>query len=301
MESNWLINIGVIYSMRLVLMSFYAICVFILSTVLPFITQNDVATFSNSFLQRIGMILVVNKIYIAIFCGVYTLIYTLLPQWVWMWIEKNWLKSKVLDRIIPELLGGDLHQHRITLFRETNYMMAVVLNYCALISHLFSQDKWKWSLYLPWPPRGRYLVVDTRCGLQYKHSFAMFRVEENEPKACDSIAAYIRYTQTSFLAQSLPDISDIDFKNIPTLRDVPKNRRKDVARYMTVGFNREFAILKRLNRRAKHFYGTTIFKEGGKPWGVLLIDSITQAPPFTDLARERFDSFSKTLSNIVSI
>jgi hypothetical protein len=200
--------------------------------------------------------------------------------------------------MIPELLGGDLEQHRITLFRETNYIVAFLRHYCAFFTYLFSKEKWKCKLFLNFPKRGRYLIIDIRFGLQYQKSLTMFRVEHNEQKFCDGIASYIRYRRTSVSVPDLPDVSDVDLRNVNTITDIRKGRRKDMARYMQEGFIRDLNTLKTINRRARHFYGTIITKRDSTPWGVLLIDSVSPDDPFNPEVKKRFDSFAVTLSAI---
>lgn len=285
--------------MRLSAGVIYTICVFILSVVLPFYDQKDLSAVPE-FLRSIVEFFLSHRILTSSLSGAYVLAYTFIPQGVFLWREKKKLKKQILERMIPELLGGDLLQHRITLFREIDYPRAFVFHYWGLICQVvFGTGKWK--LYLKWPPRGRYLVVNQRCGLQYKRSHVMFRVEENEPQNCDGIAAYIRFNQASCLTQNLPDISDINLAAVQTLRDVPKNRRKDFALYMKAGYTRDMDSFKRINRKARHFYGTMIMHTDGRPWGVLLMDSIGNDAPFNEHVRGRFDSFAKTLSCIVAL
>jgi len=54
-----------------------------------------------------------------------------------------------------------------------------------------------------------------------------------------------------------------------------------------------------MHRKAKHFYGTIIPRKGGKLWGVLLVDSTSEDNPFTDATKDRFNSFAKTITEII--
>lgn len=272
-----------------------------LTVVLKFYDLKEVESSNlNILIKDILKILVSNKTITATVCGIIIFLNSIIPSWVSPYKARNRLKKKFVERINRELLGDNPELHRITLFKETNYFCAVLKNYRNLVNHLFYENKWRWRLYLKWPKRGKYLMVNTRYGLQYEKSSTMFRIELNEPKLCCGIAGYIRYRQTSMHVADLPNINDINFKSIRTPEEVKKNKRKDVEDYMEGGFI-DFNSLRKMHRKAKHFYGTIITKKDGYPWGVLLVDSISDKDPFTPEVKKRFNSFATSISDIINM
>lgn len=179
--------------------------------------------------------------------------------------------------------------------------MSVIRNYWYLIVHLiFYKEKWK--LYKKIPRFGRYLIVDTRCSQYYKRSSTMFRIEENRSDLCNGIAAYIRCRETSVSVPDLPNINDIDLTNINNVQEIqPPNRQEDVRRYMQEGFINDFLTLRKMHRKALHFYGTIITRKDGSPWGVLLVDSICERTPFTKEIQKRVNSFAISISDIINM
>lgn len=276
------------------------ICIFILAVVVKFYTPADLEKLPT-ILKGALTYLVVHKGITATICGGYIFVYSLFPKWILPHKEKGRLIKEMLKRINTELLGGDPQLHRVTLFKETCYVKALIKNYWMLIRHLFYSNRWRSKLYLKWPQWGRYLIIDARYGLQYEKSSTMFKIEHNELESCHGIAGCIRFKQMSMLLVNLPDIRDIDFKDIKKIRSVNRNRRKDVLCYMKEGFIRDFEALRKMHRKARHFYGTIITKKDGSPWGVLLIDSISDNHPFTPEVKARFNSFATSLCDIINL
>lgn len=274
-------------------------CVFLL-TLLPFLTIEKVNFVTPLLFKDFLILIVSNKLKTVIFCGLYIFIYTVFPKWVFPYNDKNKLIKDIMQRVNTELLGGSLQQHRVTLFKEVNYFNALIRNYIALVYHLFHINRWKAKLYFRILPRGHYLVVSRRHGLHCERSSTMFRIDKNNVED-NGIASYIRCMESSLHKPDLPEINDIDFKNIRSIREVAKNRRKEVARYMREGFIRDFNCLRLLHHKARHFYGTIITKKDGTPWGVLLVDSIGTFDPFTPIVRKRFDSFATTVCSIINM
>jgi hypothetical protein len=52
--------------------------------------------------------------------------------------------------------------------------------------------------------------------------------------------------------------------------------------------------------KARHFLGSVIYRKGGKPWGMLLVDSIAPNSPFNDALVDKFKIYSQVLTDIVS-
>jgi hypothetical protein len=69
---------------------------------------------------------------------------------------------------------------------------------------------------------------------------------------------------------------------------------------MKMGFIDDFAILKKIHRKARHFYGT-IIKKNGKVWGVLLVDSVSTKNPFKSRVRSEFICFAQTIEIFINM
>ena len=141
------------------------------------------------------------------------------------------------------------------------------------------------------------------CGLHYKSSYTILRVEKNEVEKKNGIASLIRFTGMAAGIFDLPDISDItpeELLDAKELVDIKKGKRRRLKDYMKRGCIWDFKALKRLNRRGRHFYGT-IIEKGEDIWGVLLMDSEAIKNPIVAKNKERFDSFAKTVGGIINI
>lgn len=274
-----------------------AFSIFLLTAIIPFVDEKIILGTNDVLLRNLLTLTLEYKIQLLIFCGLYVFIYTLFPKWVFPFQEKKRLKRELLKRINIELFGGDLETHRITLFKETGYLVAVILNYWNLIKHLiFYRDKWK--LYLRMPEIGKYLIVDTRCGLHFEKSSTMFRIELSRPAKCNGVAGYIRYRRQSVSVLDLPDINNIDLNNLDYVNRI---RKENVYDYMSKGFIVNMDILKKMHRKAMHFYGTIITERDGSIWGVLLADSVGINNNFTAEVKTRFDSFATSISDIINM
>lgn len=252
--------------------------------------------------QIIAKILITNAPLTILACGIYTVCYGLVPSWLFTRKERNRLKKKFIDRIHSELLDGKADMHRVTLFREISYKKALVRNYISLFQHLFSNNRWRWKLYVLPPKPGRYLAVDLRCGRPYqKNSSTMFYVETNEEKDCEGIAGYIRFKTCKASITDLPDVNDVDLKGYVKIDDIKsKIVKKKVTQYMEDGYIKEFSSLRKMHSKARHFFGTSINKSDGSPWGVLLIDSIATESPFNPELEKRFDSFAISVYDMIN-
>ncbi len=146
-------------------------------------------------------------------------------------------------------------------------------------------------------------MVYLRCGLHLeKSSSTMFRSELNDRKKCTGVAGYIRYLRAAAMVERLPDITDIDLMKLSRIEDLPKDddRRNRLVTYMQGGFIRNLETLKKIHRKARHFYGTIIERKG-QHWGVLLVDSISNNSPFTGTIKKRMDSFAITINNVIDL
>lgn len=276
------------------------ICVFVIS-VLPFLCVEELET-RSVIVTTLVKILLYNKLLTVVFCSGWIAIFSLLPKWIFPSLEKKRLKKKLLKRITDDLLDKDKQNHRVTLFREVSYIEAWLRNYWALILHCLWWRKKNWKAYCKRPKYGRYLVVDMRYGNFYEKSFTMFRVVTDDEKNCTSVAGYIRFQQAKAFLKDLPDIVDIELASCDSIDKVsPKKLRKGIREYMEKGFIKDFDTLRKLHRKARHFYGTIIEGKDSKIWGVLLIDSTSKEHPFTDNLQMRFNSFAITLQDVINM
>jgi hypothetical protein len=233
---------------------------------------------------------------------VYSLTYYLYKSLVRPRSAKCKLLQNILNRMVTELFDENRELHRITLFVEVGYLSALYRNYRGLLYWIKRKNWKKAGLFLPVPKLGRYLVVYSRCGLAYNKSWTMLRVEEDEANKENGVASYIRYRELGVAVPDLPDIGDItdaEWLEADTIKDIkPNQKRKRLEEYLRRGFI-NFEAVKKINRRARHFYGTVIQKDEFI-WGVLLVDSTAAKNPFTPVNITRFDSFARTLSGIIN-
>lgn len=294
--------------MQFVFILAYTVSVFVLSAVLPYCDSTNTATITNWFLRGVIDYILLYKFRVAIICGLYIAICTVVFKWVLPWRERNSVRVKILEQI-AEVLGGNLHTHRITLYREISHSHAVIRAcFMQLCNKFSSTPKENFLVLLPsksgaqvssssfLPPMGQYLIIDKRCGLPFEKSFVMFQVEEDIRERCNSIIAYVRCLQETYVIHDLPDISQIPLEQYKSINEVPMKFRADVQRYLTLGRSNDFAVLQKYNRKARHFFGTIVRQaDNNRPWGVLLIDSMGSKNPFPEQVQAQLESFAKIL------
>lgn len=272
-------------------------------TIIKFIDKEVIGRLNNPFLSAVFGWVLKYRFEISLWCVGYIILHTFLLRRIKLERSKKKLICDILDRMSLELFDSDRHLHRITLFKEIRYPKAFIKNGVSFLYHLFLFPK-KALLYILPPRVGRYLGIYARCGLQYRKSTTMLRVEENDPKKCNGVATYVRYREIALEAFDLPDISDItedEFLKAKTSADIRKSRRRDVELYMQLGFISDFNLLKKVHRKARHFYGTVIQRKN-HIWGVLLVDSIAPVNPLDDeTVKKRFTSFATTISGIINM
>jgi len=243
------------------------------------------------------------KFEVAIFCSLFIMFYTTIFVFLRPLQGKRKLVKEILRRINIEIFNQNLDSHRVTLFREINYIPALVRNSFAFLYHLIFYWR-KSGLYFRFLPLGHYLRVYERCGLQLLSSSTMLRVENDNEERCEGVAGLIRYKKMGIQIDDLPDILSIpeeEFLKARRLRDIRKKYRKAIANYMNKGRIRDLNLFKRIHRKARHFYGTIITKSNGETWGVLLVDSTSPSSPFDTHTKEEINSFAKTISDIINM
>jgi len=272
--------------------------------IIPYVNEGlRIKHSDNLILRNFLKALIVYRLEIAVSCVIFILIYTWYLKCQGLTGEKRKIIKDILQRMNIELFGGDQHLHRITLFREINYLKAFIKNYKSFLYHLFAFFK-KAGLYIAPPKIGRYLGVYERCGHQFRKSTTMLRVEYNDPGKCEGIASLIRYYNVAGEKADLPDItniSDNELLEAKKVDDLKRTTRKEVEEYMKEGKIKDFKLLKKIHRRARHFYGTIIQHKSGI-WGVLLVDSISETNPLSNYnLKTRFNSFATTISSIINM
>jgi hypothetical protein len=233
--------------MKIIFLLLYGISVFLLS-IITYINPDIASRVQNPVFKEVFMFLAQSKFLCVLFFSSYIFVYTILPKWVFSWQEKNKLIKLMMERINTELLGGNLIEHRVTLFKKTNYLGAFFVNIFAIFIHTFHKNCWRTKLYFRFPRWGDYLVIKKRCGMMCEKSTTAFMINKNEYQS-NGVASYIACNQTSALIPDLPDINDIDFKDIESLREVKRNRRKEVANYMRESYLRDFTALRLLHQK----------------------------------------------------
>ena len=209
-------------------------------------------------------------------------------------------KETIIKHIYSDLFGEDIRQHRVTLFKEICYPHALWRYLCAVCFHMRPKYFRRFRLHISYfPCPGQYLIINVREGI-YKRSRTMFRVEEDIEEKCQGIVGRIRFLKgTGTVVNDLPDITNIDLYNID-LSNPRKNETKIVSEYMNKGYIKDINSLRRLHMKARHFLGSVIYRKGGKPWGMLLVDSIAPNSPFNDALVDKFKIYSQVLTDIVS-
>jgi HJR/Mrr/RecB family endonuclease len=146
--------------------------------------------------------------------------------------------------------------------------------------------------------RGKYIVANERLGSEFSESRTYFYYSPDTRKKCQGVAGIVRQSLEVLVVNNLPDIEAIDLATI----DMTKRKTtqvKEVLRYMDEGHIRDFETLKRLHRRARHFYGNILTDKVGDPKGVLVIDDTGAQSPFTEATVAKLGFYTKLLSSAI--
>ena len=204
-----------------------------------------------------------------------------------------------LDQFFENTLNRDKINHRLTVF-ETKYGIRLLFPF---LIHTISRYKYYKNCNklgyrikktpLPWC---KYLTVHSRCGMPNQNFKAtIFKLSKDE-KNTDSFAEYAYHTgQIEY--QSLPNIYDLEFKNIRKLEEVSHSKKTSVKNYMRKSHIRTFDSLRMFGRRTPYIAAIPLFTRKRSmfyPSHIIMYDSVTL--PYKDVEEEM-----KSLSQYVQI
>lgn len=271
--------------------------------ILPFITQQKVDSTSNAFLRLIIEFTFLHNLEIAIIVSILLAVITGSNN---IYFPKRFAKNarhSIMETLLEELFENNQRDIRITIFKDAGASRNFYLNMKNVLSNIFGmlkilfmnivrhrREKIRFSFEKMW---GKYIYVWERIGLEYPKSRTYFYYSMKTGHDCQGFAGRVRHDLASLDASNLPDIESIDLDSLNL--SSRSNDAKNVREYMERGYIKDFKTLKRINRRAKHFYGTVIFNKKGEPKGVLIIDSLQPDSPFNEQIKSKLFFYSKII------
>lgn len=205
-----------------------------------------------------------------------------------------------LDQFFEDNLSRDNSNHRLTVF-QTNYGARFFVRYIfhtiARFQYYKKCNKIGYRLKKTPIPWVKYLTIHSRHGMPNQNYRAtIFKLSKDE-KNTDSFAEFAYHTG-QIEHQALPNIYDLDFKNICNLEDISVERKKTLVKnYMKKSRIRTFDSLRMFSRRTPYIAAIPLFTKKRSmfyPSHIIMYDSITL--PYKDIEEEM-----KTLSQYIQI
>lgn len=208
--------------------------------------------------------------------------------------ERAKLRRSLLEAMRDDLFGGEKQLLRATIFRDCGYWKNVQC-YWKLFFRAIMQKMMGKEANFP-KPGNSYIMVWNRIGTEYPTSRTFLIVSKDTREKCDGIAARVRQSTETMIIHSLPDIQSINLSDI-NHKDMPDSVREYIQKTYT-----SLDTLKRLNRKALHYYGEVIYDQKvykGKPIGVLIVDSWQKDNPFTEELKPKVQRYLQLLGQLM--
>ena len=209
--------------------------------------------------------------------------------------EKARLRRRLMEHMRDEVFRGEENRFRITIFRDAGWRWAwyTTKRFWAWFG---TRDKRQYPLW------GQFIFVWERIGTEHKKSNTFFFYSPQTERYCEGLAALVRQTNKHQIVDNLPNIEGVDLDKINITSK--RQETKHVLEYMkAVKLREPFGLytLKRLNRRARHFCATPVYKRGVGPVGVLMVDSWLDKSPFEDREhiRREMEKYTALLGEVM--
>ncbi len=208
--------------------------------------------------------------------------------------ERAKLRLSILGAMRDDLFGGEKQLLRATIFKDCGYWKSFQC-YWRLFFRAMKMKLAGKEAELP-KLGNSYIMVWNRIGTEYPNSKTFLMVSKDTREKCDGIAARIRQSTETIIVHSLPDIQNFDLSDI-NHGNIPDNVKEYVQKTYT-----SLDTLRRLNRRALHYYGEIIYDQKinkGKPIGVLIVDSWQKENPFTEELKPKVQRYLQILGQLM--
>ncbi len=208
--------------------------------------------------------------------------------------ERAKLRRSILEAMRDDLFGGEKQLLRATVFRDCSHWQNIQCYW-----KLFFRAMWRKIVRqeASFPkPGNSYIKVWNRIGTEYPTSKTFLLVSKDTREKCDGIAARVHQSGETTIIHSLPDIQNVNLGDI-NHRDIPDSVKEYVQKTHT-----SLDTLRRLNRKALHYYGEVIYDQKidkGKPTGVLIVDSWQKDNPFTEELKPKVQRYLQLLGQLM--
>lgn len=207
-----------------------------------------------------------------------------------------------LNEVVATLFDGDGKANRLTLFKQVGPFRARFISYWRL-RHQDSPDakplKRAALARMGWT--GKYLYVYARATVAHnKLSSTVWRVYGNR-QSSEGVAGFVWDSPEEVIL--LRGLHPIDPSTIPdkTPLEALSGAVREYAKRARVTDARQLRAMRRV---PQHFIGTVIQTQGGRLWGVLLVDSMKSTCPFpaekNAKHKRQFGHHAKMVSLLIS-
>jgi hypothetical protein len=208
--------------------------------------------------------------------------------------------EKLLDQFAKEQFKGRAKVHRLTLYKEVSGRYAYWVGRWRLFRRHGDQSRKRAALETI-DVRARYLYAYARASeARNRRSTAAWKVSDRKDE-CEGIAG-LAWEEGFCVAPDLPKLKEGSLSSISTLYDLPQT---DVRTKYAASINvKNPALLRAMDTYARHYMATVVLV-GGKPWGVLVLDSESTMCPFSangsgGSVGKQFKSFAKQLTHVLA-
>lgn len=206
------------------------------------------------------------------------------------------LRKTIIDTMIKELFDDDALELRVTLFRDAGFFRN---NYYRAKDKIgFIKNKSSSTISFKQLFAKQYLYVHQRVGVEYSKSKTYFSYSDKSHRDCQGIVGVVRHNLERVIVKDLPNIDNVSLDSV----DLNRKRTsvvRDIRDYMAKTYISDFHTLKRLNKKARHYYGDVAYSKSGEPVGVIVIDSFKDISPFSDDTINKLGLYYKILGESI--
>lgn len=263
-------------SLRSILVACFYVSVGLLGA-LQFFDKAHVDAASDGLLKDLILLVLNNNLPIAIVCAIFVTILPTADHFSTPYELQKVMRRKLMETMKKELFAGHKGDLRITIFKDANIFRRIGI-YCRQANTGIRHIK-----------RGDYIYAKERLGSQFEDAKTYLYFSKQNRKKCEGVAGVVRQSREEKVVHDLPDIEDVDLDQV-NLKG--KSARDNAVRvYMSEGYIRDFATLRRINIKGRHFYSNILQNKDGDIKGVLIIDSTQARSPFDEATVVRLSHY----------
>ena len=262
----------------------------VLQTSLQYIDKDQVEQ-AQGFYKDVYSAINVNRLPASIIIALLASLLPIYKEYVGPKQIKNNVKTTIMETISSNVFDGDQLNIRITIFKDISWFRLFTM---FLRENLTHPIRWFKDGKKPPPKFGSYIITSKRIGSENPNPNTYFYFSLKTHKECEGIAGYVRNTRGEFIEENLPNLNHLNLEDIDLTRNTID--AKNVKKYMERGKIKDIETLKRLQIKARHFYGNALYNSKSELVGVLVIDCDQEQSPFSETTISKLGGFVKLFS-----